>query len=115
MRRRFVWDPEIGELVEITASQSPTTEPLHYVQPDIKEYISPVTGQLIGTRSQHREHMHKHGIAPLDDFKGTMERARTERLLRQQGAHPDQRRERIQALRDSFEHVRNQHRSRGRH
>ena len=84
-----------------------------YVWGDIDSYKSIVDGEVITDRKQHREHMKKHNMAPVDDFKETWRIAREERTKRLDGTHPEQRKARIAALRDAFEHVRNQQRSRG--
>lgn len=49
------------------------TEPLPasaYVQPDIQPYRSMVDGTMITSRSQHREHLRKHGVVEVgNDWK----------------------------------------------
>jgi hypothetical protein len=51
-----------------------------YIQPDIKPYQSMITGELITSRSHHREHLRSHGCvevgneklpAPKKDFTAT--------------------------------------------
>lgn len=112
MRRTYRYNPETKELEEVGTARG---ERYHMVMGDIKEYVSPVTGQLISTRSQHRAHLRKHNMAPSEDFKGTLEKARRERQLRRAGVHPEQRKERVAALRDAWEHHRNQERARSRY
>ncbi len=57
MRRRFVQIN--GELVEVTAGGTPV---VHEIMTDIKPYKSMITGEMITSRSQHREHLKKHGF-----------------------------------------------------
>lgn len=52
MRRRYVYDPTSKELVEVSAARS---QALHFIQPDIPGYASPVTGQWIEGRKARRE------------------------------------------------------------
>lgn len=111
MRRRYVWDPELKELVEIPLERTP--EALPYVWRDIESYQSTVDGTVITDRKQHREHMKRHNMAPTADFTETWRKAREERIQHLNGTHPADRAARVNALRDAFEHVRNQQRSRG--
>ena len=62
MRRRFVQIN--GELVEITPGGAPL---VHQVMPDIQPYPSMITGEMITSRSQHREHLRKHGYREVGD------------------------------------------------
>ncbi len=56
MRRKFV---QVGlDLVEVTPGM---TTSVHEVMPDIKPYKSMITGEMITSRSQHREHLRAHG------------------------------------------------------
>lgn len=57
MRRRFV--QIAGELVEI-GTRAPTRVAAD-VRGDIKPYKSMITGEMITSRSQHREHLKRHG------------------------------------------------------
>ena len=46
------------------------TEPLsdaHHVMPDIQPYRSMVDGSMITSRSQHREHLRRHGCVEVGD------------------------------------------------
>ena len=56
MRRRFVQIN--GELVEYTNSYD---RPAPDVMPDIQPYKSMVTGEVIDSRTKHREHLKRHG------------------------------------------------------
>jgi hypothetical protein len=113
VRRRYVWDPELRELVEVTPQPASSEPASPAVWGDIERFVSPVDGKtVISDRGQYRRHMKQHGMAPADDFKETWAKARAERQARAEGRHPADRAARIQALRDSFEHNRNQERAR---
>lgn len=112
MRRRYVWDPELKELVEIPLERVPEA-PLPYVWRDIESYQSAIDGTVITDRKQHRDHLKRHNMAPTEDFKETWRKAREERSQHLNGTHPRDRAARTAALRDAFEHVRNQQRARG--
>ena len=37
----------------------------HHVMPDIKPYKSMITGEIISSRSKHREHLKRHGCQEI--------------------------------------------------
>jgi hypothetical protein len=63
MRRRFVWDPVRKELVEAAARRS---QALHFIQPDLPGYESPITGQWIEGRKARREDLKRHNCRPYE-------------------------------------------------
>lgn len=58
MRKTFVY--RNGELVEKGSVED--TDSKLIVMPDIQPYQSMVTGELITSRSRHREHLKQHGM-----------------------------------------------------
>lgn len=62
MRRRFVQMPN-GELVEYGSHLKERVAP--DVMGDIQPYQSMVNGQMITSRSQHREHLKAHGCVEV--------------------------------------------------
>lgn len=108
MRRRFVFDDESGEMVEVGAS---ARQQSHYIQPDIQEFVSPVDGTIIKSRKHLRRYMKAKNLAHVDDFRDTWERKREERQKFHTGRDRKSIEQRIGALRDSFEQVRNRQRS----
>lgn len=52
-----------GEMVEITGDREPTRS--HQVMPDIAPYQSTVTGEMITSRSAHREHLKAHSLVEV--------------------------------------------------
>lgn len=68
MRRRFVQID--GELVEYT---NPEDRPVPAVMPDISPYQSMITGETIGSRSQHREHLKRHGYEEVGNDSSLFE------------------------------------------
>lgn len=65
MRRRFVWDPVRKELVETAARQSPA---LHFIQPDLPGYESPIDGRWVEGRRARREDLKRSGCRPYEGF-----------------------------------------------
>lgn len=59
MRRRFVQIN--GELVEVPIDYVHEPRADHHILPDIKPYKSMITGEMITSRSKHREHLRAHG------------------------------------------------------
>ena len=67
---------------------------------DIEPYQSQITGEMITSRSQHREHLKAHGCVEIGDQVGP--------LLRQQPTQevrPEQRKELIRAQIDAMSHA----------
>lgn len=112
-RRTYVYDPDLKEMVEVVR-EAPTVVHAPVVWGDIQPFRSQVNGMVISDRGQLRRHYKRHGVAPSDDFKETWAKARTERDAKRNGTHAGERAERVRALRDAFEHNRNQQRARGR-
>lgn len=109
MRRRYVYDEELGEMVEVGVGGA--KEHSHYIQPDIQEFVSPVDGVVIKSRGHLRRYMKARNLAHVDDFKDSWKQKRDERLKFHEGRDKKSIEQRISAIRDSFEHVRNQQRA----
>jgi hypothetical protein len=58
-RRR--WVIRDGQLVELNLDAPPPPRRGPYIMSDLREYPSVVTGEMITSRSQHREHLRQHG------------------------------------------------------
>lgn len=67
MRRRWVWSPELKQLVEIDLNAR-TEQRAPLVIPDIPDYVSPVTGKLVSGRKQRREDLLKTNSRPYEGF-----------------------------------------------
>lgn len=66
MRQRYIQDPQTLELVpaeEFYSSRQEARAPM--VMPDIQPYQSMVTGEMIGGRRQHREHLRAHNVVEV--------------------------------------------------
>lgn len=70
-RKRYIQDPVTFELVpaeEYYAARHEVSAPM--VMPDIQPYRSMVTGEVINSRSRHREHLKDHGCVEVgNDWK----------------------------------------------
>lgn len=62
MRKRYVQID--GQLVEVTKEWAPEPK-ASYVIADIQPYQSMQTGEMIGGRRQHREHLRQHGLVEI--------------------------------------------------
>lgn len=60
MRRRFVYDRDTDEMVEVSQDWVAPVDNSSLIMPDIKPYKSMITGETISSRSQHREHLKQH-------------------------------------------------------
>lgn len=45
---------------------------------DIDGYVSPIDGKWVGSRSEHRDHMRRHGVMELGNEKPTLGKRETE-------------------------------------
>lgn len=65
MRKRYIQHPQTLELIPADEYVPPCRDAGFYVVPDIQPYRSMVTGELIGGRRQHREHLSAHGVVEV--------------------------------------------------
>lgn len=66
MRRRYIQDPGTHKLIpaeEWYTQREEVNAPM--VMPDIQPYRSMVTGEVIGGRRQHREHLKAHNVVEV--------------------------------------------------
>jgi len=67
MRTRYIQIN--GELVEVGKVLRSTDPVAPYVMPDIQPYQSQITGEMIQSRSRHREHLRQHGCIEVGNEK----------------------------------------------
>jgi len=65
MRRRYIQHPETLELIPAEEYISPVEVNAPMIMPDIQPYKSMATGEMIGGRRQHREHLKQHGLVEV--------------------------------------------------
>jgi hypothetical protein len=65
MRRRYVYDPTTKEMVEVSARRS---EALHFIQPDLPGYESPIDGRWIEGRKARRDDLRRSNSRPYEGF-----------------------------------------------
>lgn len=82
-RRRFVWSPELNELVEVPTdyNQPPRT---HFVQPDTPDYVSPVSGLVVSGRRQRRNDLARTGSRPWEGMQAERKEADRQRAYFEQ-------------------------------
>jgi len=61
LKRRFRWDHNLKEMVEIETRSSQG----YYVMKDIEPYTSMIDGSLITSRSKHRAHLKQHNCEEI--------------------------------------------------
>jgi hypothetical protein len=66
MRRRYVYDPATKAMVEVSARAS---QALHFIQPDLPGYQSPVTGLWVEGRRARREDLRRTGSRPWEGME----------------------------------------------
>jgi hypothetical protein len=64
-----VQDPTTGELIPKDEYRRPSINKSAYIVPDIHGYQSMVTGEWISSRSQHRDHLKRHGLIEIGNEK----------------------------------------------
>jgi hypothetical protein len=70
MRTRFIQDPETLELVPADEFYDRRDVSAPMVMPDIQPYRSMIDGQMITSRSKHREHLKANGCIEVgNDWK----------------------------------------------
>jgi len=84
-RRRYIWDDEVKDLVEITPGHDPGRKKdaanhlgslwgdRHY------DGLRATDGADISTRKKHRDYMRKMGLTTADDFRSQWDKAKRER------------------------------------
>lgn len=103
MRRRWVWDPDLKELVEVTAGGPAVVIDAPMVHGDFKPVN--VGGVVIEDRGHLRRYLKAHNLAPYDPDAIARNR---KRIQAAQAA------ERKQGIINAYEHQRNQLRARKR-
>lgn len=68
MRRRWIYRD--GEAIEVTQDWKADPVADHHVMPDIQPYQSMADGSMIMSRSQHREHLKRHGLVEIGNDTG---------------------------------------------
>lgn len=68
MRRRYIQHPETLELIPADEYVRPS-DGAPMIMPDIAPYKSMITGEMIGGRRQHREHLRQHGCIEVGNEK----------------------------------------------
>ena len=78
-RQRFIQDPVTHKIIPWEEWAGPSTSKSAYVAPDIQPYRSTITGEMITSRSQHREHLKQHNCFEIgNETEAMMKAARPE-------------------------------------
>ena len=81
MRRKWVYDPEVGEMIEVTPEWSPSKDTRTSALWNDRHYhgLRATDGTDISSRKKHREYMKRMGLTTADDFKSHWDKAKSER------------------------------------
>lgn len=82
MRRRYVWDPRSNAMVEAAPRRSAA---LHFIQPDLPGYQSPVTGQWVDGRKARREDLLRTGSRPWEGMAAERQEAQRAQAAKDRG------------------------------
>jgi hypothetical protein len=64
-RRRFRYNPELKEMVEIHYVDEGSSD-FPMVQGDIPAFVSPLDGTIVEGKRAYYDHMQKHGVVPFE-------------------------------------------------
>ncbi len=78
-RRKWVWDPEVNDLVEVSTEYVQPERVAPDIAPEFKEFRSPVDGTVISGRRALREHNKRNRVTNSSDFTETWKQAAKER------------------------------------
>lgn len=81
VRGRFVWDAELGEMVEVGGDWEPTDRPGAPRRSEAEIYGNDVAqdGSDISSRRKRAEYMKREGVADASDYTNTWAKAKKER------------------------------------
>lgn len=71
MRQRYIQDPKTHKLIPAEEWHEHIEANAPMVMPDIQGYKSMVTGEWIGSRSAHREHLKEHRLVEIGNERIT--------------------------------------------
>ena len=71
-RKRYIQDPVTHKLIPAEEWCGPSSSKSAYVAPDIQPYRSQITGEMITSRSQHREHLRQHNCFEIGNEVDSM-------------------------------------------
>lgn len=104
MRRKWVYDEELGEMIEVTPEYRPPGKKgalnhlgglwgdRHY------DGLRATDGADISSRKKHREYMKRTGLTTADDFKDTWAKAKEQREHYMQHGGTIRRRDIVEAI-----------------
>ena len=98
------WVQVNGKLVP-KAQYRPPTPKAPLVMADIAPFVSPIDGKIITTRPQRNAHMRQHGVTRSQDYSTEfLKKKRLETHLKATCQTPQDKRERIAALKHATEY-----------
>ncbi len=107
-RATYRQDPETGkfETLEFLEEKYGTARPNknHLIMPDIKEFRSPITGEIISSRPKLKAHNRKHGVTNSEDYSQEyMVKRSNERVKKAKGQTSEDKAERIELIKHQLE------------
>lgn len=86
MKKRYIQDPVTFQLIPAEEYCGASVSKASYIAPDIKPYKSQITGEMITSRSQHREHLRQHNCFEIgNETKAFMDIARPKSTIDREG------------------------------
>lgn len=79
MRRRYVWDPELGQCVEVTPEYvGQRRDEGRRSEEEVYGHVQATDGTDLSTRARHRNYMRDNNLTVASDFTKTWERSAVE-------------------------------------
>lgn len=101
-KKTYRYNPESKEMELVNDSAS--TEHHHFVRGDMPEFVSPIDGAVIGSRSQYRNHTKRYGVVPQAELcPKEMAQKSAERRAKRDGTTPAQRADRVEAIKHAID------------
>lgn len=103
MRRKWVWDPEVNDLVEVSTDFRQMVPDSAMIMPDIPDFVSPIDQQVVHGRRGLREHNNRHQVTNAADYTNEWKAAAAERAKLFTGDPSYDRQARVGALVDAYD------------
>ena len=68
MKKTYVFCPKRQKMVEKGTEQRELGPKSAEIMPDIEQFVSPIDGSVITSRSQRNRHMKQHGVTHSSDY-----------------------------------------------
>lgn len=106
-RQTYIQDPDTGKLVPAEEYDKPRHRfrKSFQIMPDIEEFVSPVDGSVVSSRSKLREHNARNDVVNFHEFDGVWEKEEAKRTEFFEGRSKEHRKEIVEDVIEATEKV----------